>query len=90
MFGPAEDGSNLIQQTGLDLNEAMFGALAELRDFKRGQFGLEKLEQKESGSTSKAPELERPRPAGTLPSTFAENPVMGIPCAMSSLTTPSG
>jgi hypothetical protein len=49
MIGPAEDGSDLIQQTGLDLNEAMFGALAELRDFKRGQFGLEKLEQKESG-----------------------------------------
>src|SRR5947208_15990017 len=49
MIGPAEDGSDLIQQTGLDLNEAMFGALAELRDFKRGRFGLERLEQKESG-----------------------------------------
>src|SRR2546423_14969125 len=48
MIGPTEDGSNLIQQTGLDVNEAMFGALAELRDFKRRHFGLEKLEQKES------------------------------------------
>src|SRR5438067_12684348 len=49
MIGLDKKTSALIYKAGLAEDEAMFGAMAVLRNFNRGQFGLEKLEQKESG-----------------------------------------